>query len=255
MSTKLAPAKAAPDTVYDELHGTRIADPYRWLEDWEKPETQEWTFAQDEYTRSTLASLAGRDHINKRLKELLSIGYMSAARPRNDRYFYIKREGEKNQPILYMREGLDGDAKAMVDPNELSETGIVALDWWYPSPDGRFIAYGLSEAGSEISTLHILDVDKVTDLEERIPHTRAAAVSWDPDNTGFYYTRYPKPGTVPEGEEAYHRTVYHHTIGDDPADDPLIFKSAEMQDWPNCLQSDDGRYLLVAVHKGWTRSE
>jgi prolyl oligopeptidase len=143
----------------------------------------------------------------------------------------------------------------MVDPNELSETGIVALDWWYPSPDGRFIAYGLSEAGSEISTLHILDVDKVTDLEERIPHTRAAAVSWDPDNTGFYYTRYPKPGTVPEGEEAYHRTVYHHTIGDDPADDPLIFKSAEMQDWPNCLQSDDGRYLLVAVHKGWTRSE
>jgi len=256
MASTLAPAAAAPDTVVDVLHGTPIPDPYRWLENWDNPETQKWTFAQDKFTRETLARLPGRDRINKRLAELLSIGYMTAATPRGNRYFYTKREGDKNQPILWMREGLKGKPTVMVDPNALSETGIVALDWWYPSRDGTRLAYGLSEAGSEISTLRVLDTGTGKDLTDVIPYTRAADVSWDIDNSGFYYTRYPVPGTVPDGEEAYHRSVFHHVLGGDPAQDqPIWGEGREMQEWPGVTLSPDGKYLLIEVYKGTTQTE
>jgi len=256
MTTPSSPPVARVDTVVDTLHGTPIPDPYRWLENWDNPETQEWTFAQDAYTRSTLAKLPGRDHIHQRLADLLSIGYMSAATPRGGRYFYTKREGEKNQPILYMREGLKGAPKAIVDPNELSATGIVALDWWYPSRDGRLLAYGVSQSGSEISTLHVLDTDTGVDQPDEIPYTRAADLSWDIDNGGFYYTRYPTPGTVPDGEEAYHRQVFHHRLGLDPADDELIWgEGRDMQEWPGVTLSPDGRYLLVEVYIGTSQTE
>jgi prolyl oligopeptidase len=256
MTATLAPPAAQADTVVDVLHGARIADPYRWLENWDDPKTQEWTLAQDQFTRSTLAELPGRERIHKRLADLLSIGYMSAATPRGGRYFYTKREGEKNQPILWMREGLKGTPKIMVDPNELSETGIVALDWWYPSHDGKRLVYGLSEAGSEISTLRVLDTGTGRDLADVIPFTRAASLSWDVDNNGFYYTRYPAPGTVPEGEEAYHRRVFHHIIGDDPAKDELIWgEGREMQEWPGVTLSPNGRFLLIEVYKGTTQTE
>jgi prolyl oligopeptidase len=256
MTATLSPPAAQADTVVDILHGTRIADPYRWLEDWDAPKTQEWTLAQDQYTRGTLAKLPGRERIHTRLADLLSIGYMSAATPRGGRYFYTKREGDKNQPILWMREGLKGAPKSMVDPNELSESGTVALDWWYPSHDGKRLAYGLSEAGSEISTLRVLDTDTGKDLADVIPFTRAADVSWDVDNSGFYYTRYPTPGTVPEGEEAYHRHVFHHVIGTDPAnDEPIWGDGREMQEWPGVILSPDGRYVLIEVYKGTTQTE
>lgn len=251
---------SAPSTrrelVIDELHGQRIEDPYRWLEDGDSPETIAWVEAQNAYGRRELDAIAGRDRIGERLSELLSIGDISAPVVRGVRYFYRRRDGAQNQPTLYWREGHDGADRVLLDPNQLNSEGTTALDWWYPSKDGALLAYGLSESGDERSTLKIREVESGRDLQETIAETRAASLAWLPDNSGFYYTRYPAAGEVPEGEEVYHRRVFFHRLGDAAAADLLIFGAdRDAQDWPSVQISDDGRYLLVTVNRGWDRSD
>src|SRR5439155_2055772 len=125
-----------------------------------------------------------------------------------------RRLGTQNQYVLYVRQGLRGEDRALLDVNALSEDGTVALDWWYPSRAGRQVAYGLSWHGSEQSTLRIRDVDSGQDLPDVIERTRACSLSWLTDDSGFYYTRYPAPGSVPAGQEPYHRRVFLHRLGD-----------------------------------------
>ncbi|HEX8968618.1 MAG TPA: prolyl oligopeptidase family serine peptidase, partial [Chloroflexota bacterium] len=145
----------------------------------------------------------------------------------------------------------------VVDPNALSTAGLVALDWWYPSDDGRLLAYGLSEGGTELSTLHVLDIERGEHLSrDRISHTRAASIAWLPDGSGFYYTRYPEPGSVPRGEEVYHRHVFVHRLGDDWRSDAEVFGAGRaLEDWPNVELSRSGRWLSIEVEQGWARSE
>lgn len=250
------PPRAKVESVVDTIHGVAVADPYRWLENWDNAEVRKWTAAQDQYTRGMLKTAPGREAIAARLASLLTIGSIDPAQPRNNRYFYTKREGDQNQPVLWMQDGLYRTPVALIDPNALSAEGIVAMDWWFPSDDGKLIAYGLSKGGSEVSTLHVLSVDERKNLPDTIPHTRAASVAWDPDGLGFYYTRNPEPGTVPQGEEVYHRHVYYHTLGTDPANDPKIWGGGRpMEEWPGVTLSEDGRLLLITVYKGWTKSE
>ena len=201
--------------VEDVLHGERISDPYRWLEDGQSPETQQWTEQQNAFTEAYLAGFSGRERIRARLEQLLAIGVLTAPTPARGHYFYQRREGKQNQPVLYWRAGSDGVDRIAVDPNALSATGTTALDWYYPSEDGTLLAYGLSEDGSEQSVLHVLEVETGRLLDERISRTRAASLAWLPDNSGFYYTRYPGPDTVPAGEEHYHRSIYFHRLGTD----------------------------------------
>ena len=184
------PATTVSDAV-EILHGESIPDPYRWLEDGDSAETRAWTERQNALTESYLGAVPARETIRHRLDELLAIGALSVPAPVRGRYFYQRRDGRQNQPVLYVREGVHGADRALVDPNHLSAAGTTALDWYYPSDDGRLLAYGLSENGSEQSVLHILDVDTGATLPDRIPHTRAADLAWLPDGTGFYYTRYP----------------------------------------------------------------
>src|SRR5690606_5930134 len=120
------------------------------------------------------------------------------------RYFRTKREGTQNQPTLYVRDGHDGADRVLLDVAALSEDGTSALDWWYPSWDGRLLAWGRSESGSEESVLFLRDVATGKDLPDKIDRTRHASVAWLPDGKSFYYSRYPAPGTVPAGEEKYH---------------------------------------------------
>ncbi|MEW5874731.1 MAG: prolyl oligopeptidase family serine peptidase [Candidatus Zixiibacteriota bacterium] len=250
------PPVAPARMVVDTLHGVPVSDPYRWLEDWEDPGVQKWTFAQNDYTRQRLQALPGREALSSRLESLLKIGFITPPHPRHQRYFYTKREGDQNQPLLLMQDGLFRTPVVLIDPNSISAEGIAALDWWYPSDDGKFIAYGVSRGGSEISTLYVLDVDARKNLPDTIPYTRAASLAWDPDNVGFYYTRHPAPGTVPEGEEAYHRHVFYHTLGTNPADDPKVWgEGRPMDEWPGVTLSEDGRLLLIQVYKGATSSE
>ena len=241
--------------VVDTLHGEAVSDPYRWLEDGDTPETRRWTEQQNAVTEAYLAAIPAREGIRKRLQQLLSIGVLGVPTPKRGRYFYLRRDGQQNQPVLYWREGFWGADRIALDPNALNEAGTTALDWYYPSDDGHLIAYGLSENGNEESVLHLLELDTGRWLPDRIPRMRAASVAWLPDGNGFYYTRYPAPGDVPTTEEQYHRAIYFHRLGADPATDPLVLKPAEKEHWPGVSLSPDGRWLIITVARTFDQTD
>ena len=157
--------------------------------------------------------------------------------------------------MLYWREGVDGADRVAVDPNAVNAAGTTALDWYYPSEDGRLLAYGLSENGNEESVLHLLELDAGRHLPDHIPRMRAASVAWLPDASAFYYTRYPAPDEVPAGEEHYHRAIYFHRLGTDPDSDALIFQPAEKEFWPGVGISPDGRWLLISVARTFDQTD
>jgi prolyl oligopeptidase len=244
------------EKVVDQVHGTAVADPFRWLENADSPEVKQWVEAQNALTKSLLEPFPGREKIRERLNTLLDIGTITAPWPVKGRYFYTRRDGKQNQPILYVRDGVAGKDRVLVDPNALADDGTIALDWWYPSRDGKLLAYGLSKSGDERSVLHVREVASGKDLPDVIDRTRACALAWLPDSTGFYYTRYPRPGSVPRGEENYHRHVFLHRLGDDPERDTEVFgQGRPAEDWPSVALSPDGRWLVVTEHQGWARSE
>jgi len=250
------PLLAEPKPLAETLHGTRIVDNYRWLEDGKNPETQKWVDAEMSYTRAVLDPLPGREQVHKRLTELLTIGNINVPQIGGKYYFYTRRDGMQNQPVLYVREGLNGQDRVVVDANQLAADGTIALDWFEPSEHGKYVAYGTSPSGSEMSTLHIIETKTGKLLPDTIGRTRAASIAWKLDNSGFYYTRYPKKGDVAEGQEMYNRHIFYHELGSDPADDPLIFgEGRDAEDWPNVTLSNDGRWLLIQVEQGWTKTE
>jgi prolyl oligopeptidase len=241
--------------VVETLHGEEVSDPYRWLEDGESPETQDWTERQNAFTQAYLAAVPARERLRQRLSELLAIGVLSVPMPAHGRYFYLRREGRQNQPVLYWRQGAQGEDRIAVNPNALNAAGTTALDWFYPTRDGRLLAYGLSENGSEESVLHVLEVESGRHLIDRIPRMRAASLAWLPDASGFYYSRYPAPGQVPHGEEHYHRALYYHQLGTDPEADPLVFLPAEKEYWPGVSVSPDGGWLVVSVARTFDQTD
>jgi len=253
--------KAEKRPLEETLHGVKIVDNYRWLEDADSPETQKWVAAEMAYTNSLLDPLPGREAIHKRLTELLSIGSISAPQIGGKYYFYTRREGMQNQPIVYVRERgtegkNDGKDRVLVDVNQLSADGTIALDWYQPSENGKYLVYGTSPSGSEMSTLHIIETKTGKMLPDTIERTRAASIAWLPDNSGFYYTRYPKKGDVPDGQEMYNRHVFYHELGTDPETDTKIFgEGRDPEDWPGVSLDNDGRLLLITVEQGWTKTE
>ena len=250
------PPRAEKRPLEETLHGVKIVDNYRWLEDGESADTQKWVAEEMAYTQSVLDPLPGRDAVHKRLTELLSIGNLTQPEIGGKYYFYTRREGMQNQPVLYVREGVDGKDRVLVDPNQLAADGTIALDWYEPSEGGKYLAYGTSPSGSEMSTLHILETKTGNPLPDTIERTRACSIAWMPDGTGFYYTRYPKKGDVPDGQEVYNRHVFYHELGTDPVTDPKIFgEGRDPEDWPNVSLDNDGRLLLITVQQGWTKSE
>jgi prolyl oligopeptidase len=258
----MKPPLARRNPVTENLHGRQITDSYRWLEDASSAETQRFVAEQNAYTRSVLEKVPGRDKLRRRIEQLLTIGRVASPHIGGSRYFYERRDGRQNQPVVYMRDQAQGAERALIDVNALAPDGTVALDWWYPSEDGGYVAYGTSANGSELSTLQVIEVSTGRLRPEKIERTRAASVAWLPDSSGFYYTRYPRPGDVPAGEEMYHRRVFFHALGAGHAtgsEDPLIFPAdghmIDPQHWPNVTVSNDGLWLLVEISEGWTRSE
>ena len=253
---QVGPPKAKVAPVEETIQGHKIVDPYRYLEDVSNPDTRQYVEQELAYTRSILDPLPGRDSIHRRLSQLLTIGTIGPPQLGGKYYFYTRREGMQNQPVLYVREGVNGTDRTLVDANQMAADGTVALDWWFPSEDGKYVAYGTSASGSEESTLHIIESATGKVLPDTIEGTRFASVAWKKDNSGFYYTRHPKKGDVPAGEEVYHVKVFYHALGTDPSKDPLLFgEGRKAQDVPNVALSDDGRWLLITVFEGWSKSE
>ncbi len=267
MTVLAAPPATRVENVVETLHGVKVDDPYRWLEAADEGEVKSWTEKQNAHMRQALDGVPGRKWIQERLWQTHEIGALGVpvvkgikAPAGKRRYFYTRRTGKQNQPVLYVRDGkdgaIDGEDRVVVDVNTLSKDGTRALDWWFPSENGRYVAYGVSANGDEESVLHVHDVQTGKDLADTITRTRFASVAWRPDHKSFYYTRYPLPGTVPAGEEKYHRHVYFHRLGSDPAQDPKIFGDGrDLKDWPSVTLSPDGRWLAIEVSQGWAKSE
>lgn len=249
----------------DDFHGTWVPDPYRWLEDDAADDVRRWVAEQNQRTESWLSQVPEREAFRARLTELFQIGTLSlptVARlaPGSYRYFFTRRSGRDDQPRLFVRDGLQGLDRVLFDPNQEQAAGpasrTVSLDWYFPSANGRYIAYGTSVDGSEDSVLRVRDVGSSLDLADSIPRTRHASVAWAPEGDRFYYTRYPQVGTVPVSEERYQRRVFLHELGGDPALDRLVFGSElAATDHPNVSISENGRHLVVHVHKSWRESQ
>jgi prolyl oligopeptidase len=246
------PPKAKVNAVEETINGHKIADPYRWLEDASSAESQEYVRQQLAYTRSLLDPLPGRDQIHQRLTQLLSIGTIGTPQIAGPFFFYTRREGTQNQPVLLVREGIHGKDRTLVDANQMAADGTVALDWWFPSDDGQYVAYGTSPSGSEISTLRVIETGSGKLLSDTIENTRIAQVAWKKDNSGFYYGRNPKKGDVPKGDEAYYLHIFYHALGADPAKDPLIWGEGRSKEQilVSQLPDDDDRWLLLTSFEG-----
>jgi prolyl oligopeptidase len=247
-----APPKAKVDVVEETINGHKIGDPYRWLEDASSAESQEYVQQELAYTRSLLDPLAGRDQIHQRLTQLLSIGTIGTPQIGGPYFFYTRREGTQNQPVLLVREGLHGKDRLLVDVNQMSADGTVALDWWFTSDDGKYVAYGTSPSGSENSTLHLIETASGKLLPDTIEETRIAQVAWKKDNSGFYYGRNPKKGDVSAGDEVYYLHIFYHALGTDPAKDALIWGEGRKKEeiLVSQLPDDDDRWLLLTAYEG-----
>ncbi len=247
--------KAEKRPVSEVLHGVEITDPYRWLEEVENEEAARWAQAQGEYTEEVLAESGVREALRKRLAQLMSTSEVGSPAVRGDRVFYLRRGRDQDQPVLHVREE-DGSERVLLNPNVVDEEGITSLDWWHPSPDGNYVVYGYSRGGDEWSTLYVVDVDSGERMSEEVARARHSSVAWQKDESGFYYTRYPHEGEVPEGEENYHSRVFYHRLNTDTEDDPLVFgEGRPMKEMYNVKISDDGEYLLLTAAEGWNRND
>ncbi len=242
-----------------------MADPYRWLEDGDDPDTVAWTRAQNDRTRAVLDALPARAVLHERLLALLRVGTVGAPAVAGDRVFTLDREGVQDQAVVVVRSADDGGEppRLLIDPQRLASDHAAAVDWFSPSPDGRLLAYGVSEAGTERGTLRILDIDGNTMLDDAIPNVRHPSVAWLPDGSAFAYSRLPDPSTVPEGDDGYWETVWWHEVQgpSGPASavagqrDSLVLGDLDRTALPMAVVSPDGRWLLLHVHLMPTRTD
>jgi prolyl oligopeptidase len=245
--------RAREGAVTETLHGVEVRDPYRSLEE-ENEGTRAWIEAQTSRSARFLSEWDG-DAMRERLGELLTIGTLGRPDVAGSRVFYTKRDGdEREQPILRVIDGTE--TRDLVDPERFGERA--ALDWYFPSPSGRYVAFGISQNGDERSTLHIVDVTNGERLPDTIERTKWSTVEWLNSEDAFYYTRYPKQGEPdfdPENEDSYFPRIFFHTLGTDPATDPLVFGSQRPTDFPGMTLSDDDRWLVVNNFRGWSESD
>ena len=248
MSFRYPPARIDP--LVDILHGVPVPDPYRWLEDAHSTDTQSWIEAQNAFTRAALDG-AARDALVADLTTRFDYPRTVSACRRREKYFFSHNPGLLNQPILWVQDGVDGEARVLLDPNRLSEDGTTALTAIAPSPDGALLAYAISEHGSDRQTIRVRRVPDGSDLGDRLDWVKFASIAWTAEGTGFYYLRFPEPGTVPAADEQYFGRIYFHRCGDPQALDQLVFeKPAEKETVPLVHVTADDRYAVIIAQRG-----
>ncbi len=239
-------------TQVDDFHGTAVADPYRWLEDTNSPQTRAWIAAQNGVTSSYLATIPERAAIRARLSAIWNYERFSSAFKAGDRYFYFTNPGLLNQSILYVQDGRTGRSRALLDPNGLSSSGTVSLSSYAASPNGRLLAYGISTSGSDWEEFRVRDVDTGRDLGDVLRWVKFSGIGWTRDNKGFYYSRYDAPaeGTTYTGVNRFHK-VYYHKVGTPQSRDELIYDRPDQPDWLfEADVTDDGAYAVITVFQG-----
>ncbi|HOK45592.1 MAG TPA: hypothetical protein PLK67_06665, partial [Bryobacteraceae bacterium] len=234
------PPPTRTDNVREVIHGVEIVDPYRWLENQDSPETRRWIDAQNAYSRPILEKLPGRARIAKRLSELMDIDEAAAPHVRGGRYFFARRLAGRQQPVIYMREGLNGRDQVLIDPAPLSPDHTASVTLLDISDDGKLVAYGIRRGGEDEVTVRLLDVDTRKELADELPRGRYG-ISILPGRSGFYYSRFEKAGP----------RVYFHAIGKSASADTVVFgEGYGPEKGISARVSENGRYLLIQVSEG-----
>jgi len=238
--------------VVDVLHGVSVADPYRWLEDDNAPATEAWVKAQNKVTFGFLDRIQERKKIRARLTKLWNYERYGVPFREGGRYFYFRNDGLQNQSVLYVADSLAAEPRVLLDPNTLSKDGTVALGRYEVSGDGKYMAYGLSTAGSDWQKWKVRNIETGKDLDDLLKWLKFSTASWSTDNQGFYYSRYaePKDGDQLKGQN-YFQKVYYHRLGTPQSEDQLIYERPDQKEWGfSAFVTEDGKYLVLSVWKG-----
>ena len=244
------------DDAVDDYHGTKVADPYRWLEDVDSPETRSWVDAENRVTFGYLERIPERERIRHRLTELWDYPKYGAPFKKGGRYFFFKNSGLQNQAVLYTQVSLTAAPEVLLDPNTLSADGTVALSILTFAEDGRTMVYGTSGSGSDWQEFRVRDVATRQDHSDHLRWIKFSSAAWTHDGAGFFYSRYPEPaaGADPLLELNRNQKVYYHKLGTDQSADRLIYERPDHPDWGFGVEvSADGRYAVYAVWLGTDR--
>ena len=255
VQTVTYPATRKGDVI-DDYHGTKVADPYRWLEDVDSPETHGWVEAENRVTFAYLEQIPERERIRRRLTELWDYPKYGAPFKKGGRYFFFKNSGLQNQSVLYTQSALTAEPAVLLDPNTLSSDGTVALSILAFAEDGRTMVYGTSGSGSDWQEFRVRDVATKQDRTEHLKWIKFSSAAWTHDGAGFFYSRYPEPaaGTDPLLEVNHNQKVYFHRLGTDQSADRLIYERPDHPDWGFGVEvSADGRYAVYTVWLGTDR--
>ncbi len=242
--------QAARVAQVDDYHGTRVEDPYRWLEKVDDAQTRQWVSAENELAQPYLEGIAAREAIKKRLTQLWNYERYDIPVQRGGRYFYSRNDGLQNQSVLYVADSLQAQPRVLLDPNTLSKDATIALGEIVPSPDGKILAYSLSDGGTDWRTWHFRDVATGADLPDVLRFIKFALVNWTADSRSVYYARYPLRADG-SGDDSRQREIYWHKMGAAQDADERVFKvvdHATRNPYPTV--SDDGRYLVIWLYDG-----
>jgi prolyl oligopeptidase len=239
----------------DVYHGVSVADPYRWLEDDNSPETKAWVEAQNKITFGYLGQIPQRKAIQERLTKLWNYERYDAPFKEGGRYFFFKNDGLQNQSVFYTMPSLDAPPTVLLDPNTLSPDGTVALSGLAPSPDGNLVAYGISASGSDWEEWKVRDVKTGEDLTDNLKWVKFSRASWTKDGKGFFYSGYDKPNESTKLTKLNeNQKLFYHRLGTPQSEDKLIYYRPEHKDWGyGGYVTDDGRYLIINVTQGADR--
>jgi prolyl oligopeptidase len=236
----------------DDYHGTRVADPYRWLEDANSAETKAWVDAENQVTQAYLAQIPQREAIRQRLTELWNYERYSVPYKEGGRYFFSRNNGLQNQSVLYTMKSLKDTPRLLLDPNTLATDGTVALAGLAVSPDGKLLAYSTAASGSDWNEIRVRDVDTGKDLEDHIQWVKFSNTAWTRDGKGFFYSRYDEPKEATKlADVNYFQKLYFHKLGTPQSADVLVYDRPDEKEWGfHAETTDDGRFLLIQATKG-----
>jgi prolyl oligopeptidase len=239
-------------TISDDYHGTKVADPYRWLEDDNSEETKAWVTAQNAVTFPYLHQLPKRAELRDRLEKLWNYERVGVPFEEGGRWFFNRNSGLQNQSVFYVTEDLEKEPRLLLDPNTLSTDGTTSLTETTPSPDGKFLVYGLSKAGSDWQEFRVKDIATGKDSADVLEWIKFSGASWAKDSRGFYYSRYPQPKEGAALTEANkNQKVYFHQLGTPQSEDRLVYERPDQPDWGlHAYVTDDGHYLTFSVTEG-----
>ncbi|SFM66166.1 prolyl oligopeptidase family serine peptidase [Rugamonas rubra] len=239
----------------DTYHGVSVADPYRWLEDANSPDTQAWVEAQNRLTQGYLQAIPGREAIKQRLTKLWNYERFSVPFKEGGRYFYSRNDGLQNQSVLYTMKTLADTPRLLLDPNTLSSDGTVALAGTAVSPNGKFLAYSTAASGSDWNEIKVRDVDSGKDTSDHIKWVKFSSTSWLRDGSGFFYSRYDEPKEATKlADVNYFQKLYFHKLGTPQSSDTLVYERPDHKDWGFSGEvSHDGRYLVISASQGTER--